>query len=255
MSDTFQCGDQGALVGYLYGECEPSERDTIAAHVKKCLSCAAEIDTLSATRRTLSAWTPPAMTLGFQITSSQAVAPTGKVLERKVPWWRAPLPAWAQAAAALVIFAAGLSMGLSRDNTQSQPPLREASTLSDTPSATPATVSRDDLTRVEERLRAEMAQLRTVAPTPVATRQNSDDVMQQVKTLLEQSEARQRSDFTLRMVDLASSIETQRRVDLATVRQTMGTMQGVTGTEVRQQREAIDRINTYLINNVSQPTR
>ena len=33
MSDTFQCGDNTALVGYLYDECEPAERAAIDAHV------------------------------------------------------------------------------------------------------------------------------------------------------------------------------------------------------------------------------
>ena len=43
----------------------------------------------------------------------------------------------------------------------------------------------------------------------------------QVKTLIEQSEENQRRDFTVRMVDLAGNIETQRRVDLTSVRQQM----------------------------------
>ena len=68
MNDTFQCGDPGALVAYLYDECEPGERELIAAHVTRCAACASEIDTLGATRRTLAAWTPPEMALGFQIT-------------------------------------------------------------------------------------------------------------------------------------------------------------------------------------------
>jgi len=250
MSDTFQCGDPGALVAYLYDECDPGERDMIAAHITRCLLCAGEIDALSAARRTLAAWAPPQMALGFQITSAREVG-QARVLERKLPWWSAPLPAWAQAAAALVIFAAGLSIGIARDRARDQAVPREAAATSNAPSAAPAAASPDDLAQVEQRLRAEMARLRTVAPTPVATRVNEDAVVQQVKSLLEQSEERQRRDFTLRMVDLASGIETQRRVDLASVRQTMGTMQGVTGAEVRQQREAIN----YLINNVSQRAR
>ena len=254
MNDTFQCGDQGALVAYLYDECDPGERETIAAHIKRCLSCAGEIEALSDTRRTLAAWRPPQMTLGFQITSARDVASRARVLERKGPWWSAPLPAWAQVAAALVIFAAGLSIGIARNGAQGQAEPREAAVTSTAPSAAPAAAaSPDDLAQVEQRLRAEMAQLRTAAPTPVATQVNGDAVLQQVKTLLEQSEERQRRDFTLRMVDLASGIETQRRVDLASVRQTMGQMQGVTGTEVRQQREAIDRLSNFL--NVSQRTR
>ena len=46
---------------------------------------------------------------------------------------------------------------------------------------------------------------------------------------------------------MARDFEAQRRVDMASVRETVGQFQGVTGTEIRQQREAIDRINNYII--------
>ena len=100
MNDMFQCGDPGALVAYLYDECEPGERELIAAHITRCATCASEIETLGATRRTLAAWTPPEMALGFQITraeqSDPAVNQPARVLEPKIAWWRAPLPAWAR---------------------------------------------------------------------------------------------------------------------------------------------------------------
>ncbi len=75
MNDTFQCGDPGALVAYLYDECEPGERELIAAHITRCATCASDIDTLGATRQTLTAWTPPDMALGFQITRPHDVGP------------------------------------------------------------------------------------------------------------------------------------------------------------------------------------
>jgi hypothetical protein len=246
MSDIFQCGDEGALVAYLYDECEPHERETIAAHLKRCLACSSDIESLSATRRTLAAWTPPDMALGFQITRPQDVGPA-KVLERKVPWWRAPLPAWAQAAAAVIIFAAGLSIGFARSGAPVQAPSREGEALASPSRPTTPVVSRDDLAQLEQRLKAQMAQIKSAPITPVATHVSDDGVMQQVKTMLEQSEERQRRDFTLRMVELAGNIETQRRVDLASVQSRMGQQQGVIGTELRQQREAIDRVNNYLV--------
>src|SRR5262245_26486490 len=123
MNEIFQCGDSGALVAYLYDECSPGEHAVIAAHIKGCVACAGEIDALSATRRTLASWTPPDLALGFQITRSD-VAPVAKeparVLVPTIAWWRAPLPAWAQAAAAMVIFAAGLSVGVARDGSTGQ---------------------------------------------------------------------------------------------------------------------------------------
>jgi hypothetical protein len=253
MSDTFKCGDVGALVAYLYGECEPSEHETIAAHLKRCVSCAGEISGLGATRRTLASWIPPETALGFQITRTEDVARQASVLERPkvvkpVRWWSAPLPAWAQAAAALVIFAAGMSFGLARNGSSGQAGRVESAVTPSAVSATPVSVSRADLSQLEKRLRDEMALFRSTPAAAAAAPVNQDAVMRQVKSLLEESEERQRRDFTLRMVEQASAFEQQRRVDLASVRTTMGQSQGAIGTEVRQQREAIDRINRYLVN-------
>jgi hypothetical protein len=70
--------------------------------------------------------------------------------------------------------------------------------------------------------------------------------MQKIEALVAQSEERQRREFTLRSVELARDIEAQRRIDMASVREAVGQFQGVTGTEIRQQREAIDRINNFI---------
>jgi hypothetical protein len=77
--------------------------------------------------------------------------------------------------------------------------------------------------------------------------------MKKVEALVAQSEERQRREFTLRSVELARDFEAQRRIDMATVRDSMGQFQGVAGTEIRQQREAIDRINNLI--RVSQQSR
>ena len=113
MSETFECGDTGALVAYLYEECEPEIREVIATHLSRCESCSSEVDGLGWTRRRLQAWTPPVSELGFQLPVTTQ--------EPRLPWWRAPLPAWAQAVAALVIFGVGLSMGLARGPASASP--------------------------------------------------------------------------------------------------------------------------------------
>ncbi len=244
MNDIFQCGDSAALVAYLYDECAPDELALITAHIKGCADCANEIDALSATRRTLASWTPPELALGFRITREDEPRPA-KILEPRIAWWRAPLPAWAQAAAALVIFGAGLSVGAVRNTAPAQPAKTEI--VSAVPvAAQPAasSVSRDDLAQLEARFKAELTQIRSSSntATPVVTHGSDEALIAQVKTLLEQSEENQRRDFTVRMVDLAGNIETQRRVDLALVRQQMGLQQGAIGTELRQQREVLGRL-------------
>ena len=58
MSETFECGDSGALVAYMYEECEPEIRDVIASHLIQCESCSSEIESLGWTRRRLQACRP-----------------------------------------------------------------------------------------------------------------------------------------------------------------------------------------------------
>jgi hypothetical protein len=107
--------------------------------------------------------------------------------------------------------------------------------------------SRTDLTQLEQRLKAEMSQMRAAVSTPAPQRALAEDeMMKKVEALVTQSEERQRREFTLRSVELARDIETQRRIDMASVREAVGQFQGVTGTEIRQQREAIDRINSLI---------
>jgi len=261
MSEMFQCGDPGSLVAYLYDEGTPEERETIAAHLTRCVACAGEISALTSTRQALAVWAPPDVDLGLQITRTGETPPAGAVIpfqrpqdestERSLPWWKAPLPAWAQAAAALVIFAAGLSVGFARNGAvESTVPQASAS-----PAPTAAAVpSKADLAQLEERLRTEMTSLSransatpTPTPVPVAARPSDDAIIQRVQQLLAQSEERQRIEFTERTVRQASAFEAQRRADLETVRTTLGQFQGTTGAEVRQQRQAIDEINRYLV--------
>ena len=242
MSLTFECGDKNALVAYLYEECEPELRDVISGHLTRCDSCSSEIDGLGWTRQRLEVWTPPMPALGFQMQMPAQ--------EVRVPWWREPLPAWAQAAAALVIFGVGLSVGLARGPVAApQTASSERSTVT-APAAPVDTVSTTDLASLEQRLKSEIAQMRTAAPVRQVVSSPSvsdEEIMKKVEALLTQSEERQRREFTLRSVEMARDFEAQRRVDMASVRETVGQFQGVTGTEIRQQREAIDRLNSYII--------
>ena len=237
MSLTFECGDKNALVAYLYEECEPELRDVISGHLTRCDSCSNEIDGLGWTRQRLEVWTPPMPELGFRIPVPAQ--------EARLPWWRAPMPAWAQAVAALVIFGVGLSVGLARG------PVPAPQAASSQPPATVKPVSidgptRTDLAELEQRLKSEIAQVRTATPVRQVVVPSDDETMKKVEALLSQSEERQRREFTLRSVEMARDFEAQRRIDMASVREAVGQFQGVTGTEIRQQREAIDRINSLM---------
>ena len=158
MNDMNVCGNHEALIGYLYDECEPAEREAVAAHLALCASCAEEIHALGDTRAHMVSWTPPAQPLGFQITRTESDTP-GKVL-RPAAWWGRPLPAWAQAAAAVVIFAAGMSVNLERSGggapapVVAQAPSAESTPVAETPAADDITVTRAEFARLEQRLRA-----------------------------------------------------------------------------------------------------
>ena len=244
----FQCGDRAALVSYLYDECGPEEREIIAAHLSGCLACAEEIGALGATRRMLPAWTPPAAPLGFQITGSDAPA----AVVRPSVWWQRPLPAWAQAAAAAAIFAAGLAAGGAREaqvpaaaarpenvaapvtaTTRSEAPQPSANPASSDRLATetPA-VSRDDLARLERDLRAELARIEQAqragsdlvrassgraggpAPEGVAT-------LERVEALIQESERRQRGELIEGMAQVLSDVENRQARYLVPIQRTV----------------------------------
>lgn len=253
MSLEFSCGDPSALAGYLYDECELAERRAIEAHLAICTSCAEQVQALRATRAQLASWTPPNRALGFQIVESPPV-----VVPEPVPmfgrpdrpakvlrWWQQPLPAWAQAAAAVFIFTSGALVGraVTPPVVPSGPvaPAVTAQSTGTTPVGT-AAVSPDDLTALEERLRAEF-KAQADASThvrPVRAGVSEEQLMQRVGELVAESEQRQQRELAFRTAQVVRDLDSQRQVDLARIERTMGQMEGVTGVEVRQQRQMLN---------------
>lgn len=256
MSDTFHCGDNTALVAYLYDESEPGERAAIDAHIGLCAACAAEVAALQSARLQLTAWTPPEADLGFTVVRAEAKGPrpqgsaeaSAKPEPRGLrpgPWsFRQPLPAWAQAAAACLIFGVGLSLGVLRGTTPATPGAQAGATAATSPAAATNVTSRD-LAALEQRLRAEMAELRaTPALASAAPRPgNNAQIMAQVRALIDESEQRQQRELALRTTQMFRDFDSQRRVDLAQIQRSFGQIEGLTGAEVREQREMLN----YLI--------
>ena len=267
MSDIFQCGDSTALVGYLYDECDPAERAAISAHTALCAACTAELAALESARLQLASWTPPEADLGFQVvgaavgargsdrgplTSSGAgpLSP-GAGAVTSGAWWRQPLPAWAQAAAACVLFGAGLWLGVVSGSTPGASPTVATSGAATSgvamtgaaPAAGPAVASRAELAELERRLGEEMAQLRaaTAAARAVAPQGISEaQMLVRVSALLEESEQRQQRELALRTAQVVRDFDSQRRVDLAQIQRNLGQIEGLTGAEVREQRQMLD---------------
>jgi len=257
MSDTFQCGDNTALVGYLYDECEPAERAAIVAHTTLCAACAAELAALESARLQLASWTPPEADLGLRVVGARdagrepqsalgtgSLSPALGVSTRPGAWWSQPLPAWAQAAAACLLFAAGLWLGVVRGITPGASPTVPASGVV-TSGAAPAAASRAELAALERRLDAELTELRAAAPQGISGAQ----MLARVTALLEESEQRQQRELALRTAQMVRDFDSQRQVDLAQIQRNFGQIEGLTGAEIREQREMLN----YLMRVSEQP--
>ena len=276
MRDTFQCGDNTALVSYLYDECTPAERAAIAAHVTLCAACTAELAALESARLQLTSWAPPEANLGFQVVGAAVGTAVGAdgagprpltslgagslglrpgASTRSVAWWSRPLPAWAQVAAACLLFAAGLWLGIVRGSMPGTSPAvstggsAPAATTGAAPAASPAAASRAELAALERRLGAEMAELRTATanagaavPQEAAAPQGMSEaqMLARVSALLEESEQRQQRELALRTAQVVRDFDSQRRVDLAQIQRNFGQIEGLTGAEVREQRQMLN---------------
>jgi hypothetical protein len=242
MTETFTCGNPGALMSYLYDECSLDERRAISAHVAICSACAEELTALGATREQLAMWTPPDAQLGFRIVSE---APRPNVLRPLNPrWWQKPMPAWAQAAAAALIFATGVTLGALRGTDrgpEGSPSLQSSSLSSGAGSSGQRTVpvTRADLVALEQRLRSEMSHVHA-AGAPAAEAPADARILQQVRAMIDDSEQRQRRELALRTTEVVRDFDAQRNDDLARIERTLGQMDGTTGVEVAQQRQMLN---------------
>jgi hypothetical protein len=102
-------------------------------------------------------------------------------------------------------------------------------------------VSRTDLAALEQRLRAEMAQMRTVSATRTASSPaaSDTDIMMRVRALIDESEQRQQRELALRTAQVVRDVETQRRLDMQNVRSIVGQVEGTTGAEMARQQQTL----------------
>jgi hypothetical protein len=255
-----RCDDTHRLVTYLYGESSPEERAAVESHLATCAACAAEYAGLQDVRVQLAGWQPPEVDLGFRVTrasdAAEVAAPTPGGTRRFLA-----LPAWAQAAAAVLVLSAGaaianLEIRYGSDGVTIRTGWRQDAGSGARPAATPAaspvqTAVRDDdawkaaLAESEKRLRAEFAAQRTVSPQPLLTRTGAtnDDLLRQVRALIDESERRQQHELALRVAQMTADVESQRRADLVRIEQNMGQIEGLTGAEAARQRELLN----YLV--------
>jgi hypothetical protein len=242
--------DQDALLNYLYEEGDPAERLRIARHLQACAPCSVAVLELQSVRGMLADWTPPPVKLGFRVVQEPQEGSSG------VRWWKpgGRFPVWAQAAAAVLLFAAG--MGVSQldvrygDGALIVRSPSAAATADTAAMSSPANVVRvrqDDITLPPAQnsaadntdLRALEQQLRS----DLNGRADGDVILRRVRAMIDQSEAKQQRELALRLSDVVRDFDTQRRADLMQVQQNFGQLEGQTGQEVAHQRELLN----YLV--------
>jgi len=238
--------DKELLVGYLYGEIDADSKRTMEAHLAACAECRDEMAALMATRGLLGQWTPPEHQLGFQIVSG-AARPARPRFHLS--------PMFGLAAAAVLVLAAaaaianldvtynadGLSIrtGWNRAPVAAAVPPAEGATAA---AVVPAGIAAS-LEVLDQRLR-ELESDRTASTETVQNasgpRVSDGDMLRRVRALLTDSESRQSRELALRIRQLHTEMEAQRRVDLATIEEGL---RGATGTELAMHRQLYDYVN------------
>jgi hypothetical protein len=270
MTIPFDCDDKERLVSYVYGEIGDRDRAAVDAHLSRCAACREEVAGLSSVRVDLARWQPPDAELSFRVVRQP------EVVQRR--WWH--MPAWAPplALAAGLVLAVGavvanvqvqvghgeltVHAGWNRTpvtgSTTTTVPVQAASVVAPatgargTLTATPvkATLSEHEIRQamadLESRLRSEFAI--SHQPAPLARQVSAENVdrgelLQQVRTLVDESERRQQRELALRLAQVVQDFDTQRRTDLVRIEQGFGQIESLTGAEAARQRA----VTNYLV--------
>lgn len=189
----------------LYGEAAPETFARVEDHLESCAACREEMNALRALRRSLASWRLP---------------------ERARPR-RGREVLYHLAAAAGILLALGGALGLSGAELRFEKgpvSLRLGRGGSD-PTAL--------LAAQELRQRAEIEALKaSLSATP-----REEQVLQKVRELIRESEARQAQRFLTSLGELGDRAERQRRYDLARVSAGLSYLEGKTGQQVARTTE------------------
>ena len=244
MTIQFACDDKQTLIAYLYGEIEPAARRAVDEHLAQCNACAAEAAALGGVRSELGLWMPPHAELDFAIVKKSEL-PSSNVL-RPARWWNA-VPVWAQAAAAVLVLAAGAAIanvqvksgpdgfsvttGWLQERALSAPAQREVA-------GGEVDAWKAALVSMEQQLRTEIRSTRQQA-TPASGGGSADEaIMRRVQQLITEAEKRHSQELAARLIDFTRDVNMQRRADL------MNISRGMVSYEEQLQRQR------QMINNV-----
>jgi hypothetical protein len=193
---------------------------------------------LQTVRGMLRDWSPPASELGFKIVQGHEplsiASPNQPDAAGSWRWGRMSHAArWAQAAAAVLLFAAGMAVSqLQVDYSGGALRVRARSVAPAGPAAR----------NVSIQLPASPETVDAVRPS-VADRLEPEEMLQRVRAMIEQSEVRQQRELALRLSQVSREVDTQHRADLQRIQQNLGQFEMETGAQINQQQQQMD----YLV--------
>jgi hypothetical protein len=242
--------DQDALLNYLYEDGDAAERLRVARHLQDCAACSVAVLEFQSVRGMLADWTPPPVKLGFRIVQDPKDGTSTRT--GWIPAGRVPLAA--QAAAAVLLFVAGMAVSQLHVRyadgaliVTTRPAETQTADAAPGPELTVVPAGRRQGNIVlEAEDKIENPELRAFEPqlkTALNGRADANVILRSVRAMIDQSEARQQRELALRLADVVRDFDTQRRADLVQVQQNFGQLEGQTGQEVAHQRELLN----YLV--------
>ncbi|HEY6212416.1 MAG TPA: zf-HC2 domain-containing protein [Vicinamibacterales bacterium] len=244
---TYTGDREETLIAYLYDDIDPAERAAFAAHVQTCARCRTDLQALGGVREHLARWNPPVPNLTINPQSAlrhaQGVLRLSKDAIRNPHWWNA-VPVWAQVAAALLFL--GVSAGIAnldvrydrsgltvRTGWRAPKPAAESAARA----AAASGVTHDELVALEERLRSQMRSQPASATEP---RTVSDD--NRIRSLIAESEKRQRNELVMRIAEVLRGVEAERQADLVNIDRNLDVLRNGTLTVDQRQRALMNYV-------------
>jgi hypothetical protein len=237
------------LIAYVYDDVDPVVRADFEEHLNTCERCRAELRSLGGVRKQLARWAPPEPNFTRTAPAGQSLPAAPSPAARS--WWR-DMPAWAQVAAALLIF--GVSAGIANLEVRYDGNGVTVRTGWSRSAPAPAT-SRDavrteasapwrsDLNALERQLRGEIHSAQTAA-VPARPASTDAEILRRVRTLIDDSERRQQNELALRVGETIAEINAKRRVDALQLRNAVREAENKIGVEVMRQQRSLN----YLMN-------
>lgn len=219
--------DQDALLDYLYDEGDPAERLAVAKHLQECVTCSVAVLELRTVRGMLAEWEPPAAQLGFRIVQEPSDAPMAmpEAVPPQVHWWnQASYRSWAQMAAAVLVFLAGMAVSQLRVNySDGALTVRTGSAASPPSESAPPTLAGRAVSIHLPAAPVEVVNASTDSDS--ARREAMEQLLQRVRTMIDQSESRQQRELALRLSQVAGEVDAQHQADLLRLQQDFGRQQ------------------------------